>query len=47
VASSGRLFVVQNQLLVSSRELEKNLSLLQGITEGTTDSIFVKDLEGR
>jgi PAS domain S-box-containing protein len=47
VAASGRLFVVQNQLLVSSRELEKNLSLLQGITEGTTDSVFVKDLDGR
>ena len=46
-AAGGRLFVVQNQLLVSSRELQKNLSLLQGITEGTTDSIFVKDLDGR
>jgi two-component system cell cycle sensor histidine kinase/response regulator CckA len=47
VAASGRLFVVQNQLLESSRELQKNLSLLQGITEGTTDSVFVKDLQGR
>jgi two-component system, cell cycle sensor histidine kinase and response regulator CckA len=47
IAASGRLFVVQNELLVSSRELQKNLSLLQGITEGTTDSIFVKDLQGR
>ncbi len=46
-AASGRLFVVQKQLLVSSLELEKNLSLLQGITEGTTDAVFVKDLEGR
>ncbi len=46
-AASGRLFFVQNQLLVSSRELGKNLSLLQGITEGTTDAIFVKDLQGR
>ena len=46
-AASGRLFVVQNQLLVSSRELERNLSLLRGITEGTTDAVFVKDLEGR
>jgi len=46
-AASGRLFVLQNQLLVSSRELEKNLALLQGITEGTTDAVFVKDLEGR
>jgi PAS domain-containing protein len=46
-AASGRLFVVQNQLLVSSRELQKNLALLQGITEGTTDAVFVKDLEGR
>jgi len=35
-AASGRLFVVQNQLMISSRELEKNLALLQGITEGTT-----------
>jgi hypothetical protein len=43
-AAGGRMFVVQNQLLVSSRELEKNLSLLQAITEGTTDAIFVKDL---
>jgi two-component system, cell cycle sensor histidine kinase and response regulator CckA len=46
-AASGRSFVVQNQLLVSSRELEENLNLLQGITEGTTDAIFVKDLNGR
>jgi two-component system, cell cycle sensor histidine kinase and response regulator CckA len=46
-AASGRLFVVQKQLLVSSRELQKNLGLLQGITEGTTDAVFVKDLEGR
>jgi two-component system, cell cycle sensor histidine kinase and response regulator CckA len=47
VAASGRLFVVQNQLAVSARELRGNLALLQGITEGTTDSIFVKDLQGR
>ena len=46
-AAAGRLFLVQNQLLVSSAELQKNLSLLQGITEGTSDAIFVKDLEGR
>ncbi len=46
-AASGRLFVVQNQLLTSSRELQENLSLLQGITEGTTDAVFVKDLQGR
>jgi two-component system, cell cycle sensor histidine kinase and response regulator CckA len=46
-AASGRLFVLQRQVLSSSRELQKNLSLLQGITEGTTDAIFVKDLEGR
>lgn len=46
-AAAGRLFVVQNQLLISSRELQKNLTLLQGITEGTTDAVFVKDLEGR
>jgi two-component system, cell cycle sensor histidine kinase and response regulator CckA len=46
-AASGRLFVVQNQLLLSSHELQKNLSLLQGITEGTTDAVFIKDLEGR
>jgi PAS domain S-box-containing protein len=46
-AASGRLFVLQNQLLVSSHDLEKNLALLQGISEGTTDAIYVKDLEGR
>jgi two-component system, cell cycle sensor histidine kinase and response regulator CckA len=46
-AASGRLFVVQNQLLISSREVQKNLALLQGIMEGTTDAVFVKDLEGR
>lgn len=46
-AAGGRLFVVQNQLLVSSLELQKNLALLQGITEGTTDAVFVKDLRGR
>jgi PAS domain S-box-containing protein len=46
-AAAGRMFVVQNQLLISSREFEKSLALLQGITEGTTDAIFVKDLQGR
>jgi len=46
-AAGGRMFFVQNQLLISSRELQKNLALLQGITEGTTDSVFVKDLQGR
>ncbi len=46
-AAGGRMFIVQSQLLMSSRELEKNLSLLRGITEGTTDAVFVKDLEGR
>ena len=46
-AAAGRLFVVQKQLLVSSREVEKNLALLKGITEGTPDAIFVKDLQGR
>jgi two-component system cell cycle sensor histidine kinase/response regulator CckA len=46
-AAGGRLFVVQKQLLISSHELEKNLALLQGITEGTTDAVFVKDLQGR
>jgi two-component system, cell cycle sensor histidine kinase and response regulator CckA len=46
-AAGGRMFFLQNQLLVSSRELEKNLSVLRGITEGTTDAVFVKDLQGR
>jgi two-component system cell cycle sensor histidine kinase/response regulator CckA len=46
-AASGRLIVLQNQLMISSGELAKNLSLLRGITEGTTDAVFVKDLEGR
>jgi PAS domain S-box-containing protein len=46
-AAAGRMFVLQNQLLASSHELQKNLALLQGITEGTTDAVFVKDLKGR
>jgi PAS domain S-box-containing protein len=46
-AASGRLFVVQRRLLSSTLELQRNLALLRGITEGTTDSIFVKDLQGR
>ena len=46
-AATGRIFLVQNQLLVSARELQKNLALLRGITEGTTDAVFVKDLSGR
>jgi two-component system, cell cycle sensor histidine kinase and response regulator CckA len=46
-AASVRLFLVQSQLLVSSRNLQENLALLQAITEGTSDVIFVKDLEGR
>jgi len=46
-AAGGRMFVVHNQLLYSSRELQRNLSLLRGITEGTTDAVFVKDLDGR
>jgi two-component system cell cycle sensor histidine kinase/response regulator CckA len=47
VGASARLFVVHRQLLHSTGELEKNLALLQGITEGTTDAVFVKDIEGR
>jgi two-component system, cell cycle sensor histidine kinase and response regulator CckA len=47
VGASARLFVVHRQLLQSTAELEKNLALLQGITEGTTDAVFVKDLEYR
>jgi two-component system cell cycle sensor histidine kinase/response regulator CckA len=47
LSATGRLFVVHRQLLRSSQELEKNLALLQGITEGTTDAVFVKDLQGR
>jgi two-component system cell cycle sensor histidine kinase/response regulator CckA len=46
-AAGGRLFVVQKQLLISSREVERNLALLKGITEGTLDAVFVKDLKGR
>ncbi len=47
IAAGGRLFVVQYQLLVNSRERQKNLALLQGIMESTTDAVFVKDLQGR
>jgi PAS domain S-box-containing protein len=46
-AAGGRMFFVQNELLISSRELQENLALLQGITSGTTDAVFVKDLQGR
>jgi len=46
-AASGRLFLVQSQLLHSSQESQKHLSLLRGITEGTTDAVYVKDLQGR
>jgi hypothetical protein len=42
VAAGGRMFVVQRQLLMRSRQLQSNLSLLKGITEGTMDAIFVK-----
>lgn len=47
LAALGRLFVVQRQFLTSSRELQKNLSLVNGITQSTTDAVFVKDLESR
>src|SRR5438270_4729801 len=46
-AAGGRMFVVQRQLLIRSRELQHSVSLLRGITEGTTDAVFVKDLQGR
>ena len=46
-AASGRLFVLQRQLLISSQELQKSLTLLQGITESTTDAVFVKSRDGR
>lgn len=39
-AAGGRMVVVQNQLLVSSKELRKNLSLLKGITEGINQVWF-------
>ena len=41
------MFFVQNQLLASSQELQKNLALLRGILESTPDAVFVKDLNGR
>jgi two-component system, cell cycle sensor histidine kinase and response regulator CckA len=46
VAAGGRTFVVQRQLLIRSRELQRNIYLLRGITDGTTDAVFVKDLRG-
>jgi two-component system, cell cycle sensor histidine kinase and response regulator CckA len=46
-SAGGRMFFVQNQLLASSQELQKNLSLLRGILESTPDAVFVKDLNGR
>jgi len=46
-AAAGRLYVVQRQLLYSSQESQKNLTLLQGIIEGTTDAVYVKDLQSR
>jgi PAS domain S-box-containing protein len=46
-AASGRLFVVQHQLIRSTERSERDHALLRGITEGTTDAIFVKDLDGR
>jgi len=46
-AAGGRMFFVQNELLISTRQLQENLALLQGITRGTTDAVFVKDLQGR
>ncbi len=46
-AAGGRFVLVQRQLMVSSEELEKNLALLRGITESTTDAVFVKDSAGR
>jgi two-component system cell cycle sensor histidine kinase/response regulator CckA len=46
-AAAGRLYVVQRQLLFSTQEAQKNLSLLQGVIEGTTDAVYVKDLQGR
>jgi|1186.fasta_scaffold00648_2 two-component system cell cycle sensor histidine kinase/response regulator CckA len=47
VAAGGHLFLVQNQLMVTSRERQKSLTLLQGIMESTTDAVFVKDPSGR
>lgn len=47
VAAGGRMFVVQRQLVIRSRELQRNINLLRGITDGTTDAVFVKDLQGR
>src|SRR5208283_2167798 len=46
-AASGRLFVTHSQLLYSSQESQKNLSLLQGVIEGTTDAVYVKNLQSR
>ncbi len=46
-AAGGRLFFIEDQLLASSQELQKNLTLLGGIMECTPDAVFVKDMEGR
>lgn len=46
-AAGGRMFVIQNQLIASSQEVEKSLALLRGVMQSTPDAVFVKDLQGR
>jgi PAS domain S-box-containing protein len=46
-AAAGRLFLVQHQLIASTRELKRSHALLRGITESTIDAVFVKDRDGR
>ncbi|HEV2397702.1 MAG TPA: PAS domain S-box protein [Candidatus Sulfotelmatobacter sp.] len=46
-AAGGRMIAVQNQLLASSREVEKSYALLRGIMHSTADAVFVKDPQGR
>jgi len=45
--SGARLFLTNAKLQQASEKLANSLQLLAAVSEGTTDAIFVKDLEGR
>jgi PAS domain S-box-containing protein len=44
---ASRLVLDQYRLVYAAEEHHESLVLLQAVTEGTTDAIFVKDLNGR
>ncbi|HMC30133.1 MAG TPA: ATP-binding protein, partial [Candidatus Angelobacter sp.] len=47
VCASARFLITQNRQEVAATELRSSRDLLEAVVEGTTEAIYVRDLEGR